>query len=70
MLICESLHAGHVVHMLCFMWGLGMDLSSSLGARVKLLDWWCQGFVASFYWMRLIVVSLVPTLVPERCMGC
>ena len=57
MLRCESLYVGHVGHMLCFMWGLGMGLNSSLGARVKLLDWWCQRAVASFCWMRLIAVS-------------
>ena len=54
---CESLYEGHVGHMLCFMWGLGMGLNSSLGARVKLLDWWYQRAVASFCWMRLIIVS-------------
>ena len=41
MLRCKSLHIGHVVHMLYFMWGLGMGFNSYLGARVKLLDWCC-----------------------------
>ena len=54
---CESLHVEHVEHMLCFMWGLGMGLSSPLGARVKLLDWWYQSVVARFCWMKLIAVS-------------
>ena len=57
MLRCESLHIGHVGYMLCFTWELGMGLNSSLGARVKLLDWWCQRAVASFCWMKLIAVS-------------
>ena len=57
MLKCKRLHVGLVVHMLCFMWGLGMGLNSSLGAHVKLLDWWCQRVVTSFCWMRLIAVS-------------
>ena len=37
--------------------GTRHGLNSSLGARLKLLDWWCQRAVASFCWMRLIVVS-------------
>ena len=57
MLRCEILHVGHVVRMLCFMWGIGMGFNSSLGARVKLLDWWCQRVITSFCWMKLIVVS-------------
>ena len=57
MLKCESLHVGHMVHMLCFTWGLGMDLNLSFMAKVKLLDWWYQKPVTSFCWMRLITVS-------------
>ena len=57
MLRCKSLHVGHMVHMLCFMWVLGMSLISSLGARVKLLDWSCQRVVASSCWMKFIAVS-------------